>query len=75
MHQNIDVVDRKPNNMSGGSLILKCKDFRLIKLDIAQTEDLNNVATTLESIISVSEYRLLSIISTMNIFNTIDFSL
>lgn len=55
MHQNIDVVERKPNNLNGGSLIVKCKDFRLVKLDIGQTEDLNNAAATIESIISVSK--------------------
>ena len=53
--QSIDVVDRKPSNISGGTVVLKCKDFRLIKLDISQTDDLNDVATTLESIISVSK--------------------
>lgn len=59
MHQNIDVVERKPNNLNGGSLIVKCKDFRLVKLDIGQTDDLNNAATTIESIISVNNILLM----------------
>ena len=55
MHQNIDTVERRPSNIAGGSLVLKCKDFKMIKLDIASTEDLNNVATTLETLITVNE--------------------
>ena len=55
MHRNIDTVERRPSNIAGGSLILKLKDFRMIKLDIASTEDLNNVATTLETLITVNE--------------------
>lgn len=55
MHQNIDTVERRPSNIAGGSLVLKCKDFRMIKLDIASTEDLNNVAATLETLITVNE--------------------
>lgn len=58
MHQNIDIVERRPSNVAGGSLILKCKDFRIIRLDIFATEDLNNVATTIESIISISNILL-----------------
>lgn len=54
MHQNIDVIEKKPSNIAGGSLLLKCKDFRMIKLDIASTDDLNNVAETLENIKAVS---------------------
>ena len=75
MHQNIDVVERKPNNLNGGSLIIKCKDFRLVKLDIGQTDDLNNAAATIEAIISVSKlpFIFLStnykfILITLNIF-------
>lgn len=56
MPRNIDVIEKKLNSTIGGNLLLKCKDFRIIKLDIGSTEDLNNVATTLESIISVSKY-------------------
>lgn len=50
----IDVVEKKLSNITGGSLSVKCKDFRVVKLDISSTEDLNNVATTLESLSSIS---------------------
>lgn len=57
MHNMIDIVEKKLSNITGGSLSLKCKDFRVVKLDISSTEDLNNVATTLESLSSISNYR------------------
>lgn len=62
MHQNIDVVEKKPSNVAGGTLILKCKDFRMIKLEILTSDDLNNVAATLETLIAVSESKFLFII-------------
>lgn len=62
MHQNIDVIEKKPSNIAGGSLLLKCKDFRMIKLDIASTDDLNNVAETLENIKAVSGSNIPSIL-------------
>lgn len=52
LHQSIDMIDKKINgtnsNQSGGNLILKCKDLRLIQLDIASAEDLHNVFLSLD---------------------------
>lgn len=36
------------SNLNGGSIILKCKDFRLIHLDIATTEEFLNVYASIE---------------------------
>lgn len=59
MHSMIDIVEKKLSNITGGSLCLKCKDFRVVKLDISSTEDLNNVATTLESLSCISNHIIL----------------
>ncbi|KAK7605354.1 hypothetical protein V9T40_007212 [Parthenolecanium corni] len=59
MHNMIDIVEKKLSNITGGSLSLKCKDFRVVKLDISSTEDLNNVATTLESLSSINSVLLM----------------
>ncbi|XP_012264110.2 myotubularin-related protein 9 [Athalia rosae] len=51
LHRNIDIIEKKSNNQNpGGSIILKCKDFRIYQLDINSTEDLNNVALSLEKL-------------------------
>lgn len=53
---NVDAVERKINVQSGGgSIILKCKDFRIIQLDISTAEDVNKVALTLEQLSSISK--------------------
>ncbi|XP_015603918.1 myotubularin-related protein 9 [Cephus cinctus] len=50
-HRNIDVLEKKSNNQGpGGSIILKCKDFRILQLDIASTEDLGNLVLSLENL-------------------------
>lgn len=47
LHQCIDSVERRVLNnnsaQNGGSIFLKCKDFRILQLDIAHPEDFNNV--------------------------------
>jgi myotubularin-related protein 9 len=49
---NVDTVERKLNGPTGGSVILKCKDFRIIQLDISPLEAFNNVATSIETLSS-----------------------
>ncbi|XP_017785758.1 PREDICTED: myotubularin-related protein 9 [Nicrophorus vespilloides] len=53
LHQCIDSVEKRPNgtnsnNQNGGSLILKCKDLRILQLDIATTEEFLNVYASIE---------------------------
>ncbi|XP_078039204.1 myotubularin-related protein 9 isoform X1 [Augochlora pura] len=51
LYRNIDLVERKLNTQSpGGSIILKCKDFRILQLDINSAEDLMNVALSIEKL-------------------------
>jgi len=52
---NVDTVERKLNGPSGGSVILKCKDFRIIQLDISPLEAFNNVATSIETLSSFED--------------------
>lgn len=56
LHENIDVIERKSSsNISGGTIIIKCKDFRIILVDIKSSEDFNNVALSLERLSSLGE--------------------
>ncbi|XP_063903027.1 myotubularin-related protein 9 [Zophobas morio] len=54
LHHCIDSVEKKQNssnsNQNGGSIILKCKDFRLIQLDISNTEEFLNVYASIEKL-------------------------
>lgn len=61
MHRNIDVIEKKSTNQNpGGSIIVKCKDFRIYQLDINTTEDLNNVVLSLERLTSLGELNHIS---------------
>ncbi|XP_037502989.2 myotubularin-related protein 9, partial [Rhipicephalus sanguineus] len=47
LHRMVDTVERRIGALSG-TLFLKCKDFRIIQLDITGVEACNNVADTIE---------------------------
>jgi len=55
LHSNIDAIQRKPNNniQLGGSLIIKCKDLRILQLDLRNEEEFNNVANSLDNLIKI----------------------
>lgn len=54
MNRNIDVVEKKLNAQNpGGSIILKCKDFQILQLDISSTNDLINAILSIEKLISL----------------------
>lgn len=55
LHRIIDSIERKPNPppASGGSVIIKCKDFNVINLEFTNTEELNNVSLSLENLSSI----------------------
>ncbi|EZA57170.1 hypothetical protein DMN91_006717 [Ooceraea biroi] len=56
MNRNIDVVEKKLNAQSpGGSIILKCKDFQILQLDISSTNDLINAILSIEKLISLDQ--------------------
>lgn len=54
MHQCIDVVERRPNHVGqmvqGGRIVLKCKDLRIISLEIGTTPEFLNVASSIEQL-------------------------
>ncbi|PZC87228.1 hypothetical protein B5X24_HaOG201464 [Helicoverpa armigera] len=55
LHKNIDSIEKKENKpisgvSQGGSLFLKCKDLRIFQLDIATTNELNQMQQTLENL-------------------------
>lgn len=54
LYRNIDVIEKKLNTQSpGGSIILKCKDFRILQLDINSTDDLTSVMLSIEKLSSL----------------------
>ncbi|XP_023289363.1 myotubularin-related protein 9 [Orussus abietinus] len=56
LYRNIDVIEKKCNSQSpGGSIIFKCKDFRILQLDIGSTDDLTNVALSIENLMSLGQ--------------------
>ncbi|XP_032452489.1 myotubularin-related protein 9 [Nasonia vitripennis] len=51
LYRNIDVMEKKINNqIPGGSIILKCKDFHIYQLDFGSTNDLVKVAQSIEKL-------------------------
>ncbi|XP_050587322.1 myotubularin-related protein 9 isoform X2 [Bombus affinis] len=53
LYRNIDLIEKKLNTQSpGGTIILKCKDFHILQLDINSTDDLTNVALSIEMLTS-----------------------
>ncbi|KAF3423443.1 hypothetical protein E2986_07493 [Frieseomelitta varia] len=53
LYRSIDLIEKKLNAQSpGGSIILKCKDFHILQLDINSTDDLTNVALSIEMLTS-----------------------
>ncbi|OXA56682.1 myotubularin-related protein 9 isoform X2 [Folsomia candida] len=59
LHRNIDLVERKPLTLGGGSLVIKCKDFSVIHLDIVGSEDFNNAADSIEALSNVDAQHLM----------------
>lgn len=53
LHRMIDSVERRPSGMLGGSLAVKCKDMRILVLDIYGVEDCNNIACSLETLSNI----------------------
>ncbi|XP_037078968.1 myotubularin-related protein 9-like isoform X2 [Pollicipes pollicipes] len=58
LHRLIDGLDRRPNGMMGGSLSVKCKDMRILVLDIHGVEEFNNISHTLEALSNIDDIRL-----------------
>ncbi|CAH0558241.1 unnamed protein product [Brassicogethes aeneus] len=52
LHQCIDAIEKKQqggnSNQNGGSLVLKCKDFRILQLDIAGANEFHNIYDSIE---------------------------
>lgn len=63
LHQSIDFVEKKPNGtnsnyQNGGSIILKCKDLRILQLDIASTEEFLNIYASIERLSNLENITL-----------------
>ncbi|KAL7734734.1 hypothetical protein ACLKA6_011022 [Drosophila palustris] len=62
LHKNIDCVEKKPsmgqNIVMGGIIILKCKDLRIISLEIKYAKDFFNVSASLEALSAIQNVEL-----------------
>ena len=55
MHDNIDAIERRiTSGTAGGTIILRCKDFRTIQLSIKLSSDFQNLISSLERLTSLS---------------------
>ena len=60
LHSMVDIVERKPNsNSNGGTVALKCKDFRVIQLEINGWFEFNNVCNSIDWLSNLDDPRLL----------------
>lgn len=57
LHVMIDSVERRQSNLQN-SLVIKCKDFRVIQLDIKGQEELRNVAESIDQLANLDDCRL-----------------
>ncbi|KAK6644545.1 hypothetical protein RUM43_000812 [Polyplax serrata] len=57
LHSNIDYIERRQasNVQNGGSLIIKCKDLRILQLDLYNLDDFTNVAVSLDRLINIDD--------------------
>ncbi|CAL4079373.1 unnamed protein product, partial [Meganyctiphanes norvegica] len=55
LHSNIDYVERRQQGMTGGTLWLKMKDFRILQVDIIGADQFSKVADTLDDLVRVEE--------------------
>lgn len=61
LHQNVDIVERKPyinnNVLEGGTIILKCKDLRIIQLRINSPQEYFNVSNSIEQLSNLEKIK------------------
>lgn len=62
LHKNIDCVEKKPflnnNVVVGGIITLKCKDLRIISLEIKNSKEYFNVSASLEQLSALQNIEL-----------------
>lgn len=60
LHSMVDVVEKRPNPIpNGGTLMLKCKNFRVLSLEILGIVEFNNIASSIEWLSNLNDPRLL----------------
>ncbi|XP_050008115.1 myotubularin-related protein 9 [Alexandromys fortis] len=58
LHSNIDAIDKRFVG-SLGTIIIKCKDFRIIQLDIPGMEECLNIASSIEALSTLDSVTLM----------------
>lgn len=48
LHRNVDVIERRPSGGNSGTIVIKCKDLRIVQLEIIGSEEFHNVSNSLE---------------------------
>ena len=55
LHKKVDSLEKKLSG-NGGMLTLKCKDFRIVQLEVPNTEDCLNIAMSIEALSNIGEF-------------------
>lgn len=56
MHRNVDFVDKQSlGEKAGGSLTIKCKDLKVIRVDIMNNEEFASVVDSIEKLSAIGE--------------------
>lgn len=64
LHHSVDQVEKKANggnssNQEGGTITLKCKDFRIIQLEIKTTKEFLNIYTSIDRLSNLDKPEVL----------------
>ena len=56
LHRNVDFVDKQGlGEKAGGSLTIKCKDLKVIRVDIMNNEEFASVVDSIEKLSAIGE--------------------
>ena len=62
MHRSVDSIQRRSYSLDdGGSVIIKCKDLKQLKIEISGQEEFLNVADSLEKLSAIGMYIVICI--------------
>lgn len=55
LHSAVDSVEKKLSGSNGGTILLKCKDLKVVQLDIPTAEDCLSIAHSIEQLSNVGK--------------------
>ncbi|KAG1666790.1 Myotubularin-related protein 9 [Nymphon striatum] len=55
LHRNVDAIERKQSGPNSGIITIRCKDLRILHLEIVGSEEFHNVSNSLEWLSNLEE--------------------